>query len=530
MNQAGLLAMSGSLLGGIGLFMLGLWLMTGGLKRAAGRSLQAVLARGTGTPLRGLAAGFAVTALVQSSSAVTVATIGFVNAGLLNLSQAVWVIFGSNVGTTMTSWLVALVGLKLEIGRVALPLIGIGMLLRLTGSDRARGAWGEALAGFGCFFAGIGALQEGFAVLGGMVGPQDLPAGGWGGRLIFLGFGMLLTALTQSSSAASAITVAAVAGGSIPLEAAAAAVIGANLGTTVTAVLAVIGATPNARRSAAAHVIFNLVTAAVAFLILPLLVAATRRASGDDPALATALFHSLFNLLGVLLLAPAVSRLVVWLHGRFRSAGEDLARPQFLDATAAVVPALALGSLRLELQRLGGIALGLALGPATGRATGPEQAMRREAALALGDAIKEFALQLNRGDLSEPVARTLPDVLRAAQHYQAIAAAGGDDPGPGAEDFLAACRAALVAADTQRPEFSLPAAIAAAADCDAAYQQFKAALLQKAGPALPAARLDRQLMAAASLRDAAIRAMKAARRLAPLLPPAGQQPPPADAT
>src|SRR5690606_20744123 len=116
-------AMTGSLLGGIGLFLLGMWLMTDGLKHAAGDALHDILQTGTSTPLRGLAAGFAVTAMVQSSTAITVATIGFVNAGLLNLVQAIWVIFGANIGATMTGWLAAVIGLKLKIELFAMPLI-----------------------------------------------------------------------------------------------------------------------------------------------------------------------------------------------------------------------------------------------------------------------------------------------------------------------------------------------------------------------------------------------------------------------
>jgi phosphate:Na+ symporter len=508
-------AMIGSLLGGIGLFLLGMWLMTDGLKRGAGDALHGVLQTGTGTPLRGLAAGFAITALVQSSTAVTVATIGFVNAGLLSLVQAIWVILGSNIGTTMTSWLVAAIGLKLKIELFALPLIGIGMLLRLTGSDQPRGAWGQALAGFGCFFAGIAALQQGFGTVAEAVDPAMLPSQGWAGRLLFVGLGVALTTLTQSSSAASAITVTAAMSGTLPLDAAAATVIGANLGTTSTALLAAIGATSNAKRSAVAHVLFNLVTAIVAFLLLPWLLAGIAHVT-DEPALATALFHTLFNILGVALMGPAVPKLAAVLLGRFRSAEEDLARPRHLDPTAAVVPALALDSLRLELQRLGGIALGMA----RGEIPAPQRPGHRQAAASLATAIMDFALRLHRGDLPEAVARVLPGALRAAQHYHAIAAAEPEPeshPGAAGADFDMAWRAALQAADTTRPDFDLATAMQAGESCEAAYQRLKAGLLEATGPDLSAARLDRLLTAAATRRDLAERAVKAARRMAPLL-------------
>ena len=130
----------GGLVGGVGLFLLGMWMMTEGLKLSAGPQLEQMLARATRSRGRGLAAGVLVTVIVQSSSAVTVATIGFVNAGLLNLSQALWVLFGANVGTTMTGWLVAVVGLKFKIEALALPLVGLGMLLRMGGEAGRRGA------------------------------------------------------------------------------------------------------------------------------------------------------------------------------------------------------------------------------------------------------------------------------------------------------------------------------------------------------------------------------------------------------
>ena len=152
-----------TILGGLGIFLLGVTLMTEGLKLAAGEGLKDALARSTRTPLRGLAFGFVVTSLVRSSSAVTVATIGFVNAGLLNLSQSLGVVYGANIGTTTTGWLVALVGLDFRIETLAMPLIGLGMLARLAGGDRRIGALGEALAGFGLFFIGIDYLQEAFA-------------------------------------------------------------------------------------------------------------------------------------------------------------------------------------------------------------------------------------------------------------------------------------------------------------------------------------------------------------------------------
>lgn len=236
-------ALLGGLAGGVGLFLLGMGLMTDGLRLAAGPALKRILTYSTKTRLRGLTSGALVTVLVQSSSAVTVAAIGFVNAGLLSLGQALWVLFGANVGTTMTGWLVALVGMKFKIDLFALPLIGIGMMLRLTGDGSRRGALGTALAGFGVLFLGIDMLKETFS---GVAADVTLPQwAGFAGVAAMVLIGILMTVLMQASAAALVLAFSAAQSGLVTLEAAAAVVIGANIGTTVTALLAAIGATPN---------------------------------------------------------------------------------------------------------------------------------------------------------------------------------------------------------------------------------------------------------------------------------------------
>lgn len=358
-HQPVMTAALGGLIGGIGLFLLGMWLMTEGLKLSAGPALQRILARSTGTRLRGLASGVMVTALVQSSSAVTVATIGFVNAGLLTLNQSLWVLFGANVGTTATGWLVAMVGLDFKIDAVAMPLIGVGMLLHISAPNRRRGAVGMALAGFGVLFLGIHMLRSNFT---GLSDGMQLPEMG-GGALAVLAhvlLGSLLSVLMQSSSAALALALTAAQAGLLSLTDAAAVVIGANVGTTVTALLAVIGATPNARRAAIAHVLFNVLTGIVALLMLPWLLGAiiyARDVLGMDgaPAATLALFHTTFNLLGVLLMWPLTDRLSAFLMRRFNSAEEDEARPRYLDRNTAMVPALALKALEREVRRLGAL-------------------------------------------------------------------------------------------------------------------------------------------------------------------------------
>jgi len=235
-------AMLSTILGGIGLFLLGMILLTDGLKALAGDSLRRVLARFAGGRLSSLAAGAGVTALVQSSSATTLTTIGFVSAGLLTFEQALGVILGANLGTTSTGWLVSILGLKFSISKVALPLVGIGALTRLLSRERLANL-GLALAGFGLIFVGIDTLQLGMEGLSARIDPGSFPDASLQGRLLLVLIGVFMTVVLQSSSAAVATTLMALHAGTIDLTQAAALVVGQNVGTTVTAALGSIGAT-----------------------------------------------------------------------------------------------------------------------------------------------------------------------------------------------------------------------------------------------------------------------------------------------
>jgi phosphate:Na+ symporter len=420
------LVMIGSLIGGVGLFLLGMRLMTEGLKHAAGSALTRVLERWTKSGLRGLLSGTLITSLVQSSSAVTVATIGFVNAGLMTLSQAVWVIYGSNIGTTMTGWLVALVGLDINIKAFALPGIGIGMALHLTGRETRRGAFGEALAGFGVFFVGIDVLKAAFSGLGDQISFESVGSHGFLQLLLFVVIGMVLTFLMQSSSAAMAVTLTATAGGVVPIEVGAAMVIGANVGTTSTALLSVIGATPNAKRVAAAHIAFNVFTGAVALAMLPFILFLLDRSRDllgleSEPAAGLALFHTVFNLLGVALLVPVTPAMVRRLEDAFRTAEEEEARPRYLDQNVLSTPVLAIHALLMELNRAGDIARRLAT-MAVGDAPSMARISRDKAILeSLVESAAAFANQIQRSKIPEDVGGLLPTARRAARDLLDIA-------------------------------------------------------------------------------------------------------------
>ncbi len=487
----------GSFAGGIGLFLLGMGLMTDGLKSAAGPALRRILGEWTRTPARGLFSGLLITALVHSSSAVTVATIGFVNAGVLTLAQTIGVIYGSNIGSTMTGWLVAMIGFKLEIKALALPLIGLGMVLRLTGGAGRRRPLGMALAGFGLFFLGIDVLKSAFSDIGPSIPMDDLSDRGFIGVLIFVGVGFLLTLLMQSSAAAMALTLTAAASGLIPLTQAAATVVGANLGTTSTAALAVIGATPNAKRMAAAHVLFNVITGAVALVILaPMLdfVAFGRDLLDleQNPVTTLALFHTVFNLLGVLLLWPFSGALVRFLEGRFRSSEEDLARVRFLDSNILGTPALALDAVALELARVGAMARAMGRAALSGGVKDGRFTVERNAVERLTLTIDEFAVELQRADLSREVSGLLPEAMRVSRYYRDVADAAADMgteekkleevSEPKLVEAMAEVRSAAVSlldhADPERAEFDPVQCAGDLEQLERRYQRLKGLLLR----------------------------------------------------
>ncbi|MDP3715353.1 MAG: Na/Pi symporter, partial [Burkholderiales bacterium] len=439
-------------------------------------------ANSTKTRLRGLASGIMVTALVQSSSAVTVATIGFVNAGLLNLSQALWVLFGTNVGTTMTGWLVALVGLQFKIEALALPLIGIGMILRLTGEHTRRSAFGMALAGFGVMFLGIDLLRETFS---GLSTDFRMPEGNSAlDTLVQVLIGMALTVLMQSSSAALAVALTAAQGGLLTAQGAAAVVIGANIGTTVKAIIAAIGATPPAKRAACAHILFNLLTGAVALLMLPWLIALIALI-GDwldiesSPAAQLALFHTVFNVLGIILIWPIAARMTRFLESRFRTAEEDEALPRYIDRTVLAVPTLALDALEREVRRMGSVALRAIRGPLDfSRRNAAVPAAELQVVIKLNRAISEFIVEINRAGMSGDSAERLPELLRATRYYEVVGELAAE-------------------AATASSEASSNAAMSLSETVIAAFQETSTALLATVDP------LDEKV--AAADREAALR-------------------------
>jgi phosphate:Na+ symporter len=337
------------ILGSLGVFLYGMKVMSEGVQKVAGDRMRAALSGMTGNRLSGILTGLFTTTLVQSSSATSVLVVSFVNAGLLTLIQAIGVIMGANLGTTTTAWIVALIG-KFEVAKVALPLIGLGLPAFFIGKDRGK-SWGETLIGFGLLFFGLGLLKDSVPDLRTMLATDPETARyvesilttinghGFGTVAMFLVLGVVLTLMVQSSSAAMAITITCALNGwlgdvnATPLgvfQNSAAIVLGENIGTTVTAWLAALGANTNARRAARAHFSFNVIGviwclllfypfSSLVWKVANHLPAALRSANDSmaqsEIAFATAIFHSLFNFANICVLVwfvPQLGRLVTW--------------------------------------------------------------------------------------------------------------------------------------------------------------------------------------------------------------------------
>jgi len=294
-------------IGGIGLFLLGMVLLTEGLRGLAGDAMRRVLTRFTKTPVMGAITGALTTAVIQSSSATTVAAVSFVAAGLLTFPQALGIIFGANIGTTVTGWIIAILGFKLQMGQIVLPLVFIGVLLKLFGNARL-GQIGWALAGFSLLFIGIASMQQGMASYEGIITPSIFPDDTFFGRLQLVAIGAAITLVTQSSSAGVVAALVALSAGSVTFAQAAAMVIGMDIGTTFTAALATIGGSTATRQTGFAHVIYNTMTGIMAFMLLgPFAGFVDEFISTGGPGsaqIALVGFHTSFNVLGVLLVLP----------------------------------------------------------------------------------------------------------------------------------------------------------------------------------------------------------------------------------
>ena len=291
-------------LGGIGIFLFGMHILTESLRAAAGDRLRHAIERATTTPLRGALTGAAATAIVQSSSATTVMTVGFAGAGLIGTAQALGLIYGANIGTTATGWIVNLLGFKMQLGTIAMPTMFGAALLAVLGRGRLATA-GKGIAGLCLLFIGLDLMQGAGALVQGWLGPGHLPGDTIAGRGQLVLAGAAIVAALQSSSAGMAVLLVVLGSGGIGFAQAAALAIGMNIGTTMTGLLAAAGGSRAMRQTALGNLIFNIGTAAMAFPLLDLVAPLLHgTALGRDDQTALVLFHTGFNVLGALVFLP----------------------------------------------------------------------------------------------------------------------------------------------------------------------------------------------------------------------------------
>ena len=358
-----------TLLGALGMFLYGMNLMSSGLQKAAGDKLRAFLSAMTSNPAKGVLTGLGVTSVIQSSSATTVMVVSFVNAGLLTLAQAISVIMGANIGTTVTAWLVAWLGFKADISILAVPMMLFGFLFSNSKKNQRQNI-GELIVGFSLLFLGLSFMKNSVPDL--RETPQVLEfvttwaSHGFGSVLLFLAFGTVLTLVLQSSSATMAITLIMLSMGWIPFHMACAMVLGENIGTTITANIAASVGNTQAKRAAMSHTIFNLfgvIWALILFKPFTALVGkvielfglpnpaaegfAVVESNADSSTAALyglSMLHTMFNTINTLILVwfiKLIEKAVVWIIKTPKNQEKETFRLKYISAGPLATPELA---------------------------------------------------------------------------------------------------------------------------------------------------------------------------------------------
>ncbi|MGE4295741.1 MAG: Na/Pi cotransporter family protein [Campylobacterales bacterium] len=343
-------------LAGLGMFLFGMLVLEGAIKTAAGARFKTLLRKSTDTIGKSVFTGGVATAVLQSSTLVSLMVLAFVGAGIMTLQSGIGVMFGANIGSTGVSWIVALLGFKVKVDSFAMPMIGIGGLgLLFAGQSRKAHAFFSMLMGFGLLFFGLEMMKQSMDHVAEHVDLEDFRAYG---LLAYVGMGFLLTVIINSSAASMAIFLTALGAGVIDFTTATALVIGANVGTTGTIVLSALGGTPDKKRVASAHVLFNVLTGVIALILLaPMnwLILDVMGMSGD-PVLGLAIFHTLFNVMGVALFTATIPMLALWLGRRFTRTEVKITKhidsvsPQIAEASVVALKNEALHLLK-EVMR-----------------------------------------------------------------------------------------------------------------------------------------------------------------------------------
>jgi len=419
-------------IGGLGIFLLGIKYMGDGLQQSAGDRLRDILDKFTSNPFLGVLAGIVVTVLIQSSSGTTVLTVGLVNAGFMTLRQAIGVIMGANIGTTVTAFIIGL-----DIGEYALPIMAIGCFLLFFFKKQKINAIGQAVFGFGALFFGLGLMSSGMEPLRSLEAFHELTVSMSKNPILGVVIGTIFTLIVQSSSATIGILQGLFAEGAIELNAALPVLMGDNMGTTITAILASIGATIAAKRAALTHVTFNLIGTIVFMIFLgvyTIFIGFLQNQLNLNPEMTIAFAHGSFNILNTIIQFPFIGALA-WMVTKIIP-GEDTMieyKPQHLDPIFIQQSStVALDQAKSEVIRMGEYAC-KGLGETysylnTHQQKHSEIAMQVEGALNnLDYRITEYLIEISSGTMSDAdsakhtaLTGTVKDIERIGDHFENI--------------------------------------------------------------------------------------------------------------
>ncbi|MCT7464996.1 Na/Pi symporter [Aliarcobacter cryaerophilus] len=345
------------ILSGIAIFIIGMFFMQDGFKQLSGGILEKLLEKFTSNTLYAIATGFLSTSVVQSSTIITLIVVSFLSAELLTLVQAVGIVFGSNVGSTTTAWIVSSLGVDVKISTYAFPMLVFGVVLRFFKSNGVKGS-GNVLLGLGFIFLGISYMKDGFDIMKNSIDLASYAMEGYLGIIVYILIGILITVVIQSSAATLAIVITALNADSITYVNAIALAIGANVGTTLTTILASFASNENGKRVALIHFLFNLISATFItiliyqFIDLTDFIAPFLGVSDNNYGMKLALFHTIFSVTGVILLIPAISLLVKLSEKLIQKKVSSASKPKYLNQSVLSNPDASLAALRKEIINL----------------------------------------------------------------------------------------------------------------------------------------------------------------------------------
>jgi len=346
---------------GVSVLLFGMLTLEEGFKAFSGGTLEKILTKATNKLYKSIGFGFITTTIMQSSGLVSVLAVSFIGAGLIGLPQGIGIIFGANIGTTTGAWLMAGFGMHVKISAYAMPMLAFGVILIFQKAKSLKGI-GYVLTGIGFVFLGIHYMKEGFDAFSATVNLASFAVPGFQGLMIFIGIGILATVAMQSSHATILLVIVALSAGQITYENAMALTIGANVGTTFTAVISSFSSNIDGKRLAGAHLIFNVVTAVIAILLLDQMIYSVSVISDyigiaqDNHTLRLAVFDSLFKVMGVIIFIPFVSTLVKFLQNVLKSKEkqevESYDRAQYLNESVLELSDTAMAAIARETKHL----------------------------------------------------------------------------------------------------------------------------------------------------------------------------------